>query len=314
MPASTASTTSTGDRARLRKAARRLAPSRARMSFMSGPSGERGSADLSRRGGAVERRASSAIGRESVAAASSRAPELRFARVGLPNRPAKPIYGHRLWPDDWAASPSLTAWRTPRTFSPKLDEPGRRPHRALEAHVHLEVKDDRNDHGYREILQRSKRLRLHPARRWRQGRFRPCDGPRARRHPRPRRRPEGDLRHRRGPPLRQDCGQHHPDRARRSRHGRGLGPVLEAAFTGGFFISRLPPPGGREEESMYFRRSTPQKSVMFAVNFDDGRTAYMVVENHGKPSDDYLAGSIAKERQDKGELPEGTITTIKRVR
>ena len=65
---------------------------------------------------------------------------------------------------------------------------------------------------------------------------------------------------------------------------------------------------------MYFRRSTPQKSVMFAVNFDDGRTAYMVVENHGKPSEDYLAGSIAKERQDRGELPEGTITTIKRVR
>src|SRR5215207_9883790 len=159
MPASTASTTSTGDRARLRKAARRLAPSRARMSCMLDPSGERaGAADLSRRGGPVERRAWS----------------------GLPNRPVKPIYGHRLWPDDWAASPSLTAWRTPRTYSPKLDEPGRRPHRALEAHVHLEVKDDRNDHGYREILQRSKRLRLHPARRWRQGRFRPCDGPRAR--------------------------------------------------------------------------------------------------------------------------------------
>jgi len=65
---------------------------------------------------------------------------------------------------------------------------------------------------------------------------------------------------------------------------------------------------------MYFRRWTPQKSVMFPVKFEDGRTAYMVVENHGKPSDDYLAGSIAKERQDKGELPEGTITTIKRVR
>jgi hypothetical protein len=53
---------------------------------------------------------------------------------------------------------------------------------------------------------------------------------------------------------------------------------------------------------------------MFAVNFDDGRTAYMVVENHGKPSDDYLAGPIARERQEKGELPEGTITSIKRVR
>ncbi|HEX8165838.1 MAG TPA: hypothetical protein VF601_08625 [Beijerinckiaceae bacterium] len=65
---------------------------------------------------------------------------------------------------------------------------------------------------------------------------------------------------------------------------------------------------------MYFRKSMPQKSVMFAVSFDDGRTAYMVVENHGKPSDDYLAGPIARERQEKGELPEGTITSIKRVR
>jgi hypothetical protein len=53
---------------------------------------------------------------------------------------------------------------------------------------------------------------------------------------------------------------------------------------------------------------------MFAVNFDDGRTAYMVVENHGKPSDDYRAGSIAKERQEAGALPEGVITSIKRVR
>ena len=34
--------------------------------------------------------------------------------------------------------------------------------------------------------------------------------------------------------------------------------------------------------------------AMFAVNYEDGRTAYMVVENHGKPSDDYLAGPISK--------------------
>lgn len=63
-----------------------------------------------------------------------------------------------------------------------------------------------------------------------------------------------------------------------------------------------------------FRRTTPAKSVMFAVNFDDGRTAYMVIENHGKSSDDYLAGSIAKERQEAGTLPEGAIASIKRVR
>ena len=63
-----------------------------------------------------------------------------------------------------------------------------------------------------------------------------------------------------------------------------------------------------------FRKATPAKSVMFAVTYDDGRTAYMVVENHGKPNDDYLVGPIARERQEAGQLPDGTITSIKRVR
>ena len=63
-----------------------------------------------------------------------------------------------------------------------------------------------------------------------------------------------------------------------------------------------------------FRKATPAKSVMFAVSYDDGRTAYMAIENHGKPSDDSLVGPIAKERQEAGLLPDGTITTIKRVR
>jgi hypothetical protein len=63
-----------------------------------------------------------------------------------------------------------------------------------------------------------------------------------------------------------------------------------------------------------FRKSIPTKSVMFAVSYDDGRTAYLVVENHGKPSDDYVVGSIARERQEQGILPEGNIVNVKRVR
>lgn len=63
-----------------------------------------------------------------------------------------------------------------------------------------------------------------------------------------------------------------------------------------------------------FRKPAHPKSVMFAVSFDDGRTAYLFVENHGKPSDDYLVGPIARERQEQGILPEGTIASIKRVR
>jgi hypothetical protein len=63
-----------------------------------------------------------------------------------------------------------------------------------------------------------------------------------------------------------------------------------------------------------FKKASYAKSVMFAVNFEDGRTAYLVVENHGKTSDDYLVGPIAKERQEAGLLPDGAIASIKRVR
>ncbi len=63
-----------------------------------------------------------------------------------------------------------------------------------------------------------------------------------------------------------------------------------------------------------FRKTNYPKSVMFAVSYDDGRTAYLVVENHGQSSDDYMVGAIAREQQEQGTLPEGTITGIKRVR
>ena len=53
---------------------------------------------------------------------------------------------------------------------------------------------------------------------------------------------------------------------------------------------------------------------MFAVSYDDGRTAYFVIENHGKPGNDHLVGAIAKERQEQGVLPPGAITGIRRVR
>jgi hypothetical protein len=64
----------------------------------------------------------------------------------------------------------------------------------------------------------------------------------------------------------------------------------------------------------HFRKTFHPKSVMFAVTYDDGRTSYMVVENHGSPSEDYAVGATAREQQDRGQLPEGTITGIKRVR
>lgn len=63
-----------------------------------------------------------------------------------------------------------------------------------------------------------------------------------------------------------------------------------------------------------FRKPAHAKSIMFAISYDDGRTAYMEIENHGKANDDRLVAPIARERQEQGILPEGNITRIKRVR
>jgi hypothetical protein len=53
---------------------------------------------------------------------------------------------------------------------------------------------------------------------------------------------------------------------------------------------------------------------MFSVHFEDGRTAYFVVQGHGGPDQDFLAMGMAQERQRTGELPEGVIRTVRRVR
>ncbi len=64
-----------------------------------------------------------------------------------------------------------------------------------------------------------------------------------------------------------------------------------------------------------FRVPLPRStSVMFAVEYDDGRTAYFVIEGHGTSEEDHRALPVARERQLAGELPEGVIRTVKRVR
>jgi hypothetical protein len=55
-------------------------------------------------------------------------------------------------------------------------------------------------------------------------------------------------------------------------------------------------------------------SVMFLATYEDGSTAYFVVEGHGGSDEDYRALGIAQERQRAGELLEGVIRTVKRVR
>jgi hypothetical protein len=63
-----------------------------------------------------------------------------------------------------------------------------------------------------------------------------------------------------------------------------------------------------------FRKSNPAKSVMFAVNYDDARTAYLWIDNIAKANDDRAVGSIARAQQEQGTLPLGNITSIKRIR
>lgn len=63
-----------------------------------------------------------------------------------------------------------------------------------------------------------------------------------------------------------------------------------------------------------FRKSTPSKSVIFAVNYDDARTAYLWIDNPATANDNRAVNLIARTQQEKGFLPEGTITSVKRVR
>lgn len=63
-----------------------------------------------------------------------------------------------------------------------------------------------------------------------------------------------------------------------------------------------------------FRKATPAKSVMFAVDYDDARRAYLWIDNPGKATDARAVGLIARAQQEQGTLPGGNITTIRRVR
>jgi len=63
-----------------------------------------------------------------------------------------------------------------------------------------------------------------------------------------------------------------------------------------------------------FRKSTPAKSVMFAVNYDNARTAYLWIDDPATAHDARAVSQIARAQQENGSLPEGNITSIRRVR
>ena len=46
-------------------------------------------------------------------------------------------------------------------------------------------------------------------------------------------------------------------------------------------------------------------NIMFAVNYHDGRTAYITIKPKQLEQGDHVARTVARERQEKGEIPEG---------
>ena len=61
-------------------------------------------------------------------------------------------------------------------------------------------------------------------------------------------------------------------------------------------------------------RKAPAKSVMFVVNYDDNRRAYLWIDNPEKASDTRTVEMLARAQQEQGTLPGGCIAGIRRVR
>ncbi len=56
------------------------------------------------------------------------------------------------------------------------------------------------------------------------------------------------------------------------------------------------------------------RHIMFAVKFENGGTAYITISPDRLRDGDHAARVIAEERQAKGEIREGKIASVKRVR
>ena len=58
----------------------------------------------------------------------------------------------------------------------------------------------------------------------------------------------------------------------------------------------------------------PDPKVMFAVHYADGRTAYIRVDQETVRHGAIVVMDVARERQNAGEIPSGTIARVKQVR
>ena len=55
-------------------------------------------------------------------------------------------------------------------------------------------------------------------------------------------------------------------------------------------------------------------NVLFAVNYADGRSAYISLSPKTLASGDHVVPILVRELQQKGEIPPGEIKGVKRVR
>ena len=66
------------------------------------------------------------------------------------------------------------------------------------------------------------------------------------------------------------------------------------------------------------RRARPfqpaDTKVLFAVRYDDGRSAYIRVSPEAARSGHMVVMSIACEQQKAGDIPDGTIVSVQQVR
>src|SRR5215212_6991180 len=58
----------------------------------------------------------------------------------------------------------------------------------------------------------------------------------------------------------------------------------------------------------------PDPKVMFAVHYEDGRTAYIRVDQETARHGAIVVMDVARERQNAGDIPSGTIVSVKQVR
>jgi hypothetical protein len=63
-----------------------------------------------------------------------------------------------------------------------------------------------------------------------------------------------------------------------------------------------------------FPRRPKDPNTLFAVNFKDGRTAYLTISPYLLRDGDHVVPDIVRKRQERGEIPDGDVMSVKRVR